>query len=137
MTGWSEDVVSYFDIARTADRKRRAEEATRLFHDLLERLCHQRRLKPRDDLTSALVEAETAGLLTRDELLATLMQLLHAGHGSTIDALGNGMSAMLSHPEQMSRLRADPSLMGSAVQEMIRIAAPLPFFHRYAAEDQI
>lgn len=135
MTGWSEDVVSYFDIDRTAEKKTRAEEATRLFHDLLQDLCAERRARPRDDLTSAMVQAEAAGLLTRDELIATLMQLLHAGHGSTIDALGNGLWALMTHPDQMARLRREPALMLTAVQEMFRFAAPLPFFHRYAAED--
>ena len=136
MTHWSEEVVSYFDVsARTSARKARAEEATRLFHDLLQDLCAKRRADPRDDLTSAMVQAEAQGLLSRDEVISTLMQLLHAGHGSTVDAMGNGMAALMAHPDQEALLRADPALMPQAVQEMFRFAAPLPFFHRYAAED--
>lgn len=136
MTAWSEDVVSYFDVTnRTASRKARAEDATRRFHDLLQELCAERRARPQDDLTSALIAASAEGLLSHDELISTIMQLLHAGHGSTVDAMGNGMQALLTHPGQMARLRDDPGLMPQAVQEMFRFAAPLPFFHRYASED--
>lgn len=135
MTRWSEDVVSYFDIDRSAAKKARAEEATRLFHDLLQDLYQRRKAAPRDDLISAMIGAEEAGLLTHDELIATVMQILHAGHGSTIDVMGSGLHALLDNPEQMARLRSDPGLMPTAVQEMFRYAAPLPFFHRFASED--
>lgn len=135
MTAWSEDVVSYFDIDRTAAKKARAEEATRLFAALLEDLHAERAARPRDDLMSVMIGAERAGLLSHDELIATIMQILHAGHGSTIDVMGSGLHALLSHPDQMARLRVEPALMPQAVQEMFRFAAPLPFFHRYAAED--
>lgn len=135
MTRWSEDVVSYFDVDRTAARKARAEEATRLFHDLLQELCRERRARPQDDLTSALLQLQREGTLSEDELIATLMQLLHAGHGSTVDAMGNALDALLSHPDQMALLRRDPGLMSAAVQESFRYASPLPFFHRYAAQE--
>lgn len=135
MTAWSEDVVSYFDLDRSAAKKARAEAATRQFHDVLRDLCAERRARPCDDLASALVAGTGKGAMTEDELITTLMQLLHAGHGSTVDALGNGMQALMTHPDQMRRLRDDPALMPGAVQEMFRFAAPLPFFHRYASED--
>lgn len=135
MTRWSDEVVSYFDIDRTAAKKARAEKATELFHDLLQDLYLRRKAAPRDDLMSALIGAETAGLLNHDELIATVMQILHAGHGSTIDVMGSGLHALLSHPDQMSTLRDRPDLMPGAVQEMFRFAAPLPFFHRFASED--
>src|SRR5690606_26590064 len=132
---WSDRVVSYFDIDRTAAKKARAEEATRLFAVLLQDLHAERAARPRDDLMSAMIGAERAGLLTHDELIATIMQILHAGHGSTIDVMGSGLHALLSHPDQLALLRARPDLMPRAVQEMFRFAAPLPFFHRYASED--
>lgn len=135
MTTWSDHVVSYFDIDRTPAKKSRAEEATRLFADLLEDLHAARRGSPRNDLMSAMIEVERAGLLTHDELIATIMQILHAGHGSTIDVMGSGLHALLTHPDQLALLRARPDLMPQAVQEMFRFAAPLPFFHRYASED--
>ncbi|MDQ1900860.1 cytochrome P450 [Paracoccus sp. WLY502] len=136
MTQWSEETVSYFDVSRrTPDRKARAEDAVRLFHDVLQDLHAARKARPRDDLMSAMIGAEDAGLLTHDELIATVMQILHAGHGSTIDVMGSGLHALLAHPDQMARLRADAGLMPLAVQEMFRFAPPLIFFHRHAAED--
>ena len=65
----------------------------RLFHDALQDLYAERKAHPRDDLMSAMIGAEDAGLLTRDELIATVMQILHAGHGSTIDVMGSGLHA--------------------------------------------
>lgn len=138
MTRWTEDTVSYFDVSRrSADRKARAEAAVRLFHDALQDLHADRKARPRDDLMSALIGAEDAGLLSHDELIATIMQILHAGHGSTIDVMGSGLHALLAHPDQMARLRNDPALMPTAVQEMFRYAPPLVFFHRYASEDLV
>jgi cytochrome P450 len=58
-----------------------------------------------------------------------------AGHGSTIDVLGSGLHALLRFPDQQERLRHDPTLIRTAVPEMFRYESPLPFFHRYAAED--
>ncbi len=134
MTQWSEETVSFFDPDRTEARKARAEAATRAFHDYLQDRIAERRRALGDDLLSVLIRAEAEGVLTPDEVVINAMQLLHAGHGSTIDAMGNGMAALLAHPGQMARLRADPALMPLAVQEIFRYAAPLPFFHRFASE---
>ena len=136
MTQWSEETVSYFDVSRrTAARKAQAEKAVRLFYDALQDLHAARKVQPRDDLMSAMIGAEGASLLTHDELIATIMQILHAGHGSTIDVMGSGLHALLANPDQMARLRADLGLMPTAVQEMFRFVPPLVFFHRHAAED--
>ena len=95
-----------------------------------------RREQPGDDLISEMIAwRDGADRLNQDELVSTAMTVLMAGHGSTIDALGNGMLALLRHPEQMAALRADPGLIHTAVQEMFRFDAPLPYFHRYALED--
>ena len=134
MTIWSEETVSFFDPDRSAAKKTRAEAATQAFHDYLQRLRHQRIRAPKDDLISVLIAAEQAGTLSADETIGAAMQILHAGHGSTIDAMGSGLYALLTFPDQMQRLRDDPALMPKAVQEMFRFAAPLPFFHRFAGE---
>ena len=76
-----------------------------------------------------------ADRLDQDELISTAMTILMAGHGSTIDAAGNGMAALFRHPRQLAALKADPGLIHSAVQEMLRYEPPLPYFHRYALED--
>lgn len=135
MTRWSDEVVSYFDPVRRDDHKARAEAATVAFAGRLAALRGARRAEPADDLMTALTLAEDAGTLQGDELISTAMQLLHAGHGSTVDAMGNGMAALMAHPEQTALLRAEPHRMPAAIQEMFRFAAPLPFFHRYASTE--
>ena len=82
-----------------------------------------------------MIEAERRGELSHDELFSTAMLILMAGHGSTIDVLGSGMHALLKFPDQTQRLRDNPGLMKTAVQEMFRYESPLPFFHRYCVED--
>lgn len=131
---WSEDIVQYFDIDRTEARKALAESTTRTFYDYLIALSEERRRRPKDDLISRLILDWDAGDLSEDEYISTCMLILMAGHGSTIDAAGNGLHALLNFPEPMQRLRDEPALMPTAIQEMFRFDAPLPFFHRYASE---
>jgi len=133
---WSEDIVQFFEPERTAAHRELAEGATGEFVDYLDRLVAERRRRPGEDLLSAMLDWEDGGeRLSHDELLSTAMTILMAGHGSTIDAAGNGMLALLRSPEQMAALREDPGLTGTAVQEMFRYEPPLPYFHRYVLED--
>jgi len=132
---WSENIVQYFDIDRSDERKAIAETNTTEFYDYLRGLKRQRLKEPRPDLISELIAAETAGHLNEDEFISTCMLILMAGHGSTIDVLGSGMHALLRFPDQMVRLRADPGLFRTAIPEMFRFESPLPFFHRYCTED--
>lgn len=128
---WSEQVVSYFDINRTAEKKARAEAAVVEFHDYLVTLMEARRKAPAADVMSSLLASHDAGQMSHDEVIALCMLILMAGHGSTIDVLGSGMHALLRFPDQMQRLRGDPALIHTAIQEMFRFESPLPFFHRY------
>jgi hypothetical protein len=132
---WSENIMQFFDIDRSDERKRMAEANTTAFYEYLTALKHERQRRPKDDLISALIEAERAGRMNADEFISTCMLILMAGHGSTIDVLGSGLHALLRFPDQMARLRCDPTLARTAVQEMFRYEAPLPFFHRYCAQD--
>ncbi|MEM9734709.1 MAG: cytochrome P450 [Pseudomonadota bacterium] len=132
---WSEEVVRFFDVGRDDSDKARAETATKEFYLYLLDLIAAPSKQPADDLLSSLIAHQNAGTLSEDEVVATAMLILMAGHGSTIDVLGSGMHALLRHPDQHQRLRADPSLMGLAVQEMFRFESPLPYFHRFATED--
>ena len=131
---WSETVVRFFDIDRTAEKKAAAETATRDFARYLEALVLERRARPRDDLISRMIEAERSGAYEADELVATAMLILMAGHGSTIDVMGSGLHLLLRHPEALAALRAGVDMEG-AMQEVFRIEPPLPFFHRHALED--
>lgn len=134
---WSEQVVQYFDVDRSAERKAIAERATTEFYELLKELIADRVRSPRDDLLCRLTQAYTAGELTEDELVSTCMLILMAGHGSTIDVLGSGMHALLQHSDALAKLREAPTAMPTAIQEMFRYESPLPFFHRYLTEEKV
>jgi cytochrome P450 len=132
---WSENIVQFFDIDRSDERKALAERNTTEFYQYLLELKAKREAAPQGDLLSLMIEAERQGQMNHDEFFSTAMLILMAGHGSTIDVLGSGMHALLKFPGEMQRLRDDPSLMKTAVQEMFRFESPLPFFHRYCTED--
>ncbi|MGW5316121.1 cytochrome P450 [Nocardia thailandica] len=104
-------------------------EFTAFFGDLIE----QRRRDPRDDLISALVRAEEAGVrMTHTELVGTLLILVVAGHETTVNLIGNGVLALIRHPEQFAALRADPELAGPAVDEVLRYDPPVHLTTRTA-----
>ncbi|HEU0015215.1 MAG TPA: cytochrome P450 [Longimicrobium sp.] len=107
------------------------------FTRYLRALVARRRTSPGDDLVSALVQAEEAGdQLDEDELLAMITILLIAGHETTVNLIGSGTLALLTHPGEMERLRGDASLLTSAVEELVRYTSPVMLAtERYAAED--
>jgi cytochrome P450 len=95
---------------------------TEYFRDLIAK----RRAVPRNDLLSALIAAEEAGdKLTENELLASSILLLVAGHETTVNLIGNGTLALLRHPDQLRRLRENPGLIGSAIEELLRYDGPV------------
>jgi cytochrome P450 len=100
-------------------------------------LVKARRANPEDDLVTALVRAEEAGdRLGEDELLAMIFLLLVAGHETTVNLIGNGMLALLENPDQSNRLRDNPALIKSAVEELLRYNGPLETAtERYPRED--
>jgi pimeloyl-[acyl-carrier protein] synthase len=99
-------------------------------------LIAARRASPRSDLLSALIAAEEAGdKLSEDELLASCILLLVAGHETTVNLIGNGMLALLRHPEQLRRLRENPGLIAGAVEELLRYDGPVQRTGRMPSED--
>jgi cytochrome P450 PksS len=106
------------------------------FNRYLRRFFKVRRDDLRDDLVSALIQGEEMGdRLSEDELLAMVFLLLVAGHETTVNLIGSGMLELLQHPDQMERLRRDPSLIKSAVEELLRYTAPVFMStERYARE---
>ena len=91
---------------------------------------------PTEDLVGDLVKACREDSLTRQELLSTVFQLVVAGHDTTASLIGNGVVALLTHPEQRDALLADPALVPQAVEEILRWDAPVPHStFRYATRD--
>lgn len=132
---WSEQVVQFFDVDRSDEKKQLAETATRDFYHYLEDLKKHRMARPQDDLISRMIEDDRAGRYSQDEFISTCMLILMAGHGSTIDVLGSGMHTLLKHPDAVASLRAAPEQLPNAILEMFRYESPLPFFHRHMTAD--
>jgi cytochrome P450 PksS len=108
-----------------------------LFLRYIRKLIQAQRAQPRDDLVSALVQAEEAGQqLSEDELVAMTVLMLIAGHETTVNRIGNGTLALLEHPAQLAKLRNDPALIRTAVEELLRFASPVETAtERYAREE--
>jgi cytochrome P450 len=123
------------DLADEDGAERHA--AQREFSDYFKRIIEQRRAEPEDDLISELVAAEEDGdRLSENELVDMLMLLLIAGHETTVNLVTSGMLELMEHPEQRERLVADPSLLPSAVEEMLRYCGPgEATTDRFALED--
>jgi cytochrome P450 len=89
------------------------------------RLCEDRRHHPRADLVTTMVEAESEGeRLDRIELIGSVIMLVAGGHETTANLVGNGMYCLLKNPDQYARLREDPSLLPTALEEMLRCEGP-------------
>ena len=103
----------------------------------LRKMSERRRTVPRDDLMSALVQAEEAGdRLSQDELLAMSFLLLVAGHETTVNLIASATLALIEYPEQLEALKADPQLIKPAVEELLRYTSPVEIAtERYARED--
>ena len=120
----------------TTEARVDADRAILAFDDYVTRLVGERRVRPGEDLMSALIAVEEGGdRLSREELVAMVVQLLYAGHETTRNLIGNGLFTLLAHPEELARLRRDPSLLQSAVEEMLRYEPPILFLSRVALAD--
>ncbi len=103
----------------------------------LRKLVKSRRKNPRDDLSTALVQAHGANeSLSDDELLSMIFLLIIAGHETTVNLIASGMLALMEHPDQLKLLRSNPALIKSAVEELLRFSAPVETAtERFALED--
>ena len=113
-----------------------ADEAIKQLNRYFTDLIAQRRAEPRDDLTTALVQAHDGdgATLSGDELLSNLILLLVAGFETTTNLLGNGLRILLDQPELADRLRADPAQAGAFVAEILRYDSPVQLTSRWSRE---
>lgn len=132
---WSQAITASLEPAATMDDLDAAEQAIGSLVPYLIEIIEHRRHHPGDDLLSALLAVEDAGdTLSGAELISFVVLLYVAGHETTVNLIGNGMLALLRHPDQLRRWRTDPSLDTSAVDELLRYDGPVQFTVRAAIE---
>ena len=123
---WSDTGVMSFNPLLTPEERKIVNEAQEALADYLRRAIRDRREHPREDLVTSLVRAEESGeQLTEDEIVTMCALLLAAGNVTTTDLIGNGIHALLKNPEELRKLRDDPSLIKNAIEEILRYDAPV------------
>ena len=133
---WSAALVHSLDLTDEPAVYNRASVAAAEMTAYFDALLAERRAQPQTDILSALVAAEEAGdRLTTEELFGTCALLLVAGHETTVNLIGNGTLALLRHPDQWQRLRDEPGLIASAVEELLRYDSPVQLTSRAALID--
>jgi pimeloyl-[acyl-carrier protein] synthase len=139
--GWSLDIARGLDsilLPPDSEVPKRSVASRTALAEYFRELIAKRRASPRADLLSALIAAEEAGdKLSENELLATCILLLIAGHETTVNLIGNGTLALLRHPDQLRRLRENPALIGTAVEELLRFDGPVQRTARIPSEDVV
>lgn len=132
---WTMAVARSLDPVLTDAEHARCNAQIDEMYGYLQDQVDAKRAAPGDDVMTALVQAEEDGdRLSNDELVAQLVTLYVAGHEPTTTLIGNGLLALLKHPDQLDLLRADPSLLTNAVHELLRYDGPNQFVRRIAIE---
>jgi cytochrome P450 len=135
---WSHAIVKMYEPAVTDAQRAAADRASAEFREYTRDLIAAKRRHPDDALVSRLVAVEEAGeRLTEDEIVSTTIVLLDAGHEATVNTLGNGTRALMTHPDQWRRLVAGEVDARTAVEEMLRWDAPLQRFDRWVLDDGV
>ena len=133
---WSDQRARTLEPSIDARERALADAANKALNDYFRPIIEERRAAPQDDIVSALAQAEEEGdRLTELEMLNMLRLLLIAGNETTTNLIGNGVLALLRHPDQLQRLRDDPSLIPLAVDELLRFDSPVQTDFRRALED--
>ncbi len=132
---WSHAIVKMYELTASDELKARADAAAGEFIDYTRALIADKRRSPDDRLVSHLVRISDGGdRLSDDEIVSTTMVLLEAGHEATVNTLGNGMKALLTHRDQWRRLAAGEVDAATAVEELLRWDSPLQMFTRWVLE---
>lgn len=134
---WSKAIIGMFEPERTPAMEAAAVAAADAFAGFVRDLMAAKRRTPGDDLISRMVAVHDADpdRLTEGEVVANAILFLNAGHEAVVNVSGNGMLALLRHPEQARAVRDEPALLQDAIEEMMRYDTPLQFFERVVLED--
>jgi len=134
LRGWSVAILSGLEPTLTPEMLERGNRAVSEFLDYLKTLVAERRRKPADydtDVLTRLIQGEKDGeRLSEKELYHQCIFLLNAGHETTTNLIGNGPWLLLTRPDELARLRADPALVPSAIEEMLRYEGPIQLNNR-------
>lgn len=133
---WSEELGLFFFIR--ADEPRRRHFATRGVSALAGYMTHvveQKAKSPDDKLISLFLEAEAKGVITRDDVVANCVLLAFGGHETTMNLIANGTLALIRHPDEWKRLKEDPTMVKSAIEELLRYDGSVKTTVRWARED--
>lgn len=134
---WSQAIVKMYEVAPSDQEQLAAQQASEQFAQYVQGLMVERQRNPGTDLISDLAAVEQDGeKLNAQELIATCVLLLNAGHEASVNGFGNGMVATLENPQQLGLLRENPeALAETAVDEFLRFDSPLHLFERTATKD--
>jgi cytochrome P450 len=134
---WSRGIIGWFEPERSKEMELEAVRCAQEFMVYLHDLIPLKRKAPSDDLMCAMIKVhdQEPGRMSEQELINNYILLLNAGHEAVVNVIGNGMYALLSHPEQWGNLKAKPSFIPTAIEEMMRFDTPLQFFERFVLED--
>jgi cytochrome P450 len=135
--GWTEHLLRV-DRRRRGELDEEARAGLREFRAYLRDLFVRKRQRPADDLISQLVYAEEDGdTLDEEDILAMVFLLFLAGHVTTVNLIGNGVVALLTHPDQLAMFQANPGLVRGVVEETLRYWGPVDFIRRRIAKTDV
>ena len=136
LRAWSQAIVHMYEHDVTQATKDEAVAAAAAFSAYVREVVAERRENPGEDLISDLVaERDGPARLSDDELVASVVLLLNAGHEASVNVFGNGLHALLAHDDQLARVTTGAVPMSVALEELIRFDAPLQLFERTATAD--
>ena len=133
---WSEGVIQALNPFRNADQQAALERASDAVREHFQSLMAARRAAPQDDLITDVVRLKAEGADLKDEeIITNLVALLVGGNLTTSDLIGNGVYALLTHPEELAKLKADPGIVNQVVEEILRYDGPIDITARVAPRD--
>ncbi len=133
---WSEGVIQSLNPLRTPEQTEHMVRSSNALNRYMKAMLADRRATPMDDLVTDMARLQAAGAdLSDADLISNLIALLVGGNLTTTDLIGNGVRLFLTHPKELAKLRADPSLISAAVEEILRFEPPVDITGRVASRD--